>query len=406
MAPPTATLAPALTTRIAQLARAGRNTSSAILMVLAALLGLIGCGSPPETAPPSALTLVATATSAEPRPSLPDSLQNELTKVAKQSRRQGGATVRIITHISGGPSTTDLTPLRPNGQVQHATADADHQIREAIDRLGDALADATSSEPGLNVLSLLDRAAQIPDADIHILSSGISTEAPMDFRVVGWNTNPGSLVESIARQGQLPSLTGRHVTFHGLGIAAGSQPSLPPLARNVIEQLWIGICERAGAASCVVAHDAPTAAAPVATMPVPVVPVPEVITEGGCPVWLNLSDSVLHFAPESATLPATADDTLRPFVEVTSRCDIQSVDITGHIADTGDGDNHRNLADRRARAVADRLLTLGLRRELLGAVTGRDAREPVVPNFTNGQFDEVKAQQNRRVEITFHRTGR
>lgn len=228
----------------------------------------------------------------------------------------------------------------------------------------------------------------------------------MDFRVIGWNTNPASVVDSIARQGQMPNLTGRHVTFHGLGVAAGSQPSLPPFARTMIERVWVGICQRAQATSCTVAHDTPSAAAPVATMPVPVVEVPQAITENGCPVWLNLSDAVLHFAGGSAALPASADDALRPIVEATSRCNVSSLDVIGHIADTGDGNDHNDLAGRRARAVADRLVTLGLRRDLLKMVTGRGAHEPIAPNFTGGSFSEAAAEKNRRVEIVFHQSSR
>ncbi|MGW6423022.1 hypothetical protein ACWF82_10135 [Nocardia sp. NPDC055053] len=88
--------------------------------------------------------------------------------------------------------------------MQHATADADRQINAAIDKLGVTLSEATSTTPGLNVLPLLDRAAQIPNADIHVLSSGISTEAPMDYRVVGWNTNPASVIDS------MPDLSSPH----------------------------------------------------------------------------------------------------------------------------------------------------------------------------------------------------
>ncbi|WP_157978814.1 OmpA family protein [Nocardia aurea] len=377
------------------------------LVFLLLVIGLVaGCGSSAPLSSVRSVTLVVTATSAEPRPVLPESMVDELTSMAKRSKRKGGATVRVVTSLSGEVRTTDLTPVRPNGQVQHAAADADRQIHSAIDKLSVTLGEAASTTPGLSVLPLLDRAAEIPDADIHVISSGISTEAPMDFRVIGWNTNPASIIDSIARQGQIPNLTGRHVTFHGLGRAGGSQPSLPPFARTMTEQVWVGICERAGAASCTVTHDAPTATAPVATMPVPVVPVPEAITRGGCPVWLNLSDAVLHFAGGSAALPVSADGALRPVVEATSRCAIQAIDITGHIADTGDGDDHNDLAGRRARAVADRLLTLGLPSSLLGAVSGHGAREPVIPNFTGGVFDESKAQQNRRVEIVFHQPGR
>ncbi|MEV0707387.1 OmpA family protein [Nocardia aurea] len=386
--------------------RARVTVATVILLAVATLLGMTGCSPTSATTSASAIILVATATSAEPSPIPSDSVVDELANMAKRSKRKGGATVRIITSASGETSTIDLTPLRPNGQVQHAVADADRQISAAIQKLREGLTETTSIAPGLSVLALLDRAAQIPDADIHVLSSGISTEAPMDFRVIGWNTNPASIIDSIVRQGQLPRLMGRHVTFHGLGVAAGSQPNLPPFARAVIERVWIGICERAEAASCIVSHDAPPAAPPVSTMPVPVVPVPEAITEDGCPVWLNLSDAVLHFAGGSAVLPASADDALRPIVGATTRCNIQSIDITGHIADTGDGDDHDKLASRRAQAVADRLVALGLSRYLLGVVAGRDAREPVIPNFTNGAFDGGKAEMNRRTEVVLHQANR
>jgi outer membrane protein OmpA-like peptidoglycan-associated protein len=404
MAPPTVNpTAPRV--RIVRRARASLAAGAAIGLSMLTAFGVIGCTAMPADKLPSAITIVATATSAEPRVALPDSLVTELTDMAKQSKRSGAATVRVISAATGEVTMKDLTPLRSGGQVQHAHADADRQIHSAVDELGTTLGNVTSSGPGLNLLPLLDRASQVP-GELHILSSGITTEAPMDFRVIGWDANVQSVIDSIARQGRLPNLAGRHVTFHGLGIVAGSQPGLPPFARTLVEQLWTGICEHARAASCVVAHDGPAAAPPVATLRVPVVPVPDAITEGGCPLWASLNDATLHFTPESAALPANADDALRPFVEAAARCDFQTIDITGHIADTGTGDTRGDLAGRRARAVADRLLALGLPRALLGTVSGHDAREPVVPNFTDGAFDESKAIANRRVELTFHRTGR
>ncbi|NKY27731.1 OmpA family protein [Nocardia gamkensis] len=372
---------------------------------MAALLGLIGCTAAPADSQPSAITIAATVTSAEPRTALSNSLISELTEMAEHSKRPGDATVRVVSSATGDILTKDLTPLRPNGQVQHAAADADRQITASVRELANTVAEVRADHPGLDLLGLLDRASQLP-GDLHVLSSGISTVAPVDLRVVGWNAKPDSVIDSIARQGRLPKLSGRHVTFHGLGIAAGSQPGLPPFARTLVEQLWTGICQRAGAASCTVAHDMPSAAAPVATLPVPVVPVPDAITEGGCPVWASLNDTTLHFAPDSPVLPANADDALRPIVQAAARCDVSSIDVTGHIADTGTVDTRNRLSERRARAVADRLVALGLPSELLGIVSGRDAREPVIPNFTDGVFDELKAQQNRRVELTFHRGGR
>ncbi|MFB8276934.1 OmpA family protein [Nocardia colli] len=352
----------------------------------------------------AAITLLTTATSAEPRPTLPDSLTTDLVNVATQSKKPGDATVRLITSPDEAV-TKDLTPLRPNGQVQHAHADAARQIAASVRELADAVSNSHADRPGLDLLGLLDRASQLP-GDLHVISSGISTEAPVDLRVIGWNANPDSVIDSIARQGRLPSLIGRHVTFHGLGIAAGSQPGLPPFARTLVEQLWTGICERAHAASCVIAHDAPSAAAPVTTISVPVVPVPSAITEGGCLVWASLSDAVLHFAPGSSVVPANADDALRSLVAAASSCNIQSVDVTGHIADTGDGKDDSGLSGQRARAVADRLVSLGLPAQQIGTVAGKGASEPIISNFTGGLFDETKAQQNRRVELNFHGGGR
>lgn len=404
MTPPTVNLT-APRARIVRRARAGLTAGAAIVLALATLFGVIGCTAAPADKLPSAITIAATATSAEPRAALPDSLITKLTDMAKRSKRPGDATVRLMTATTDDIITKDLTPLRPNGQVQHAAADADRQITASVDELANTVADVRADQPGLDLLGLLDRASQLP-GDLHVASSGISTVAPVDLRVIGWNAKTDNVIDSIERQGRLPSLSGRHVTFHGLGIAAGSQPGLPPFARALVEQLWTGICQRAGAASCTVAHDMPSAAAPVATMPVPVVPVPDAITEGGCPVWASLNDTTLHFAPDSPVLPANADDALRPIVEAATRCDVSSIDVTGHIADTGTGDTRNNLSERRARAVADRLVALGLPSELLGIVSGRDAHEPIVPNFTNNQFDESKAQQNRRVELTFHHGSR
>ncbi|PSR58692.1 MULTISPECIES: OmpA family protein [Nocardia] len=404
MARPTVAPSSAPDRRIGRPFRAGLAAGAAISLSLATLIGIAGCTTLHVAKAPTAITIVATATSAEPGAVLPDSLTAELANMAKQSKRVGDATVRIVSSATGDITTKDLTPVRPNGQVQHATAEAERQIAASVQGLADQLAEARAGQPGLDLLGLLDRASQMP-GDIEVISSGITTAAPVDLRVVGWNTRPDSVIDSIARQGRIPNLQGRHVTFHGLGIAAGSQPGLPPFARSVVGQLWTGICQRAEAASCVVAPDAPSGLAPVATMPVPLVPVPDAITEGGCPVWASLSDHTLHFSPESSVLPANADDVLRPLVQSAARCNVRSIEIAGFIADTGGGRDDSDLSGQRARAVADRLLVLGLPAQQLGTVTGKGASEPVVPDIVGGVFDEAKAEENRRVELTFRRGG-
>ncbi|WP_051182425.1 OmpA family protein [Nocardia vinacea] len=389
--------------------RVAHEAARYFVLILASailLIGLLcGCASSPASAQATAVTIVTTATSAEPRPALPDSLVAGLTSLAKTSKRPGDATVRIINSSTGDVVTRDLTPVRPGGQVQHADADADRQIHTAIDQLATTVGNVQAQQPGMNVLALLDRASQFP-GDIEVVSSGLSTSDPLDFRQLGWDAKPDTVIDSLARQGQLANLSGRHVTFHGLGVSAGSQPTLPPFARMAVETLWTRLCQRAQAASCTVAHDAIATAMPVASLPVPVVAIPTSVTDGGCPVWSSFSDSVLHFAPGSATLPTNADDALAPIVQAAAGCNIQSIDVTGHVADIGNGRDDGDLSGQRARAVADRLVALGIPRNQIGDVVGHGTSEPVIPNFTAGAFDESKAQQNRRVELTFHRGGR
>nr|WP_232542059.1 OmpA family protein [Nocardia bovistercoris] len=166
------------------------------------------------------------------------------------------------------------------------------------------------------------------------------------------------------------------------------------------------ICQRAGAASCVVQDGDPAAGAPRCTLPVPVVPIPAAITDaGGCTSFARLDERSLPFSPNSAELAPSADEVLRPLVQSANVCQVQRVDLVGHIAATTlDGRDDSNLSGRRAEAVASRLVELGLPSNLLGTVVGRGGREPVIPNLdASGRFIEENAVANRRVDISLIR---
>ncbi|MGW4842759.1 OmpA family protein [Nocardia brasiliensis] len=347
------------------------------------------------------IAIVATATSAEPQPVLADPLRSRLNNLAKQSKQPGGAVVRVVSSTTSPAIENDLTPLRSD-QVEHAPAERDRKITQALDSLAEQLLVVTADHPGLDLLPLLDRTSQLPATEVHVMSSGLSTATP-DFRALGWNFDPAAVVDDLARQGLLPDLSGRHVTLHNMGIVAGSQPRLTPANRAAVERLWLTICQRSGA-SCSAVTDGAAYAAPLATLPVPIVDVPDTITDGGCPVWQSLPDEVL-FQPGSAELGASADPALRQVMEAVQHCNFESIGVTGHVADTGSGEDSVDLSGQRARAVANRLVQLGLSAAALGGVEGHGTREPVVVNFTNGQFDEAKARLNRRVELTYQRRG-
>lgn len=289
-----------------------RRLALILVFTILALGILTGCTVHP-TVQPSAVTVVATSTSSEPRPVLPDSLRPDLVALAKASNQVGNATVRLVTSATGPITETDLTPHRPNGDVQHAAGDANRQINEAIDHFAHAIADATADQPGLALLPLIDHASQIADTDIHVVSSGVSTTDPVSLLSLGWGFNSDKVIASVERQGQLPNLAGHRVTFHGLGVTAGTQPSLPPFARDKIEKLWVGICERAKAISCGVAHESVITEPSRAPLPVPVVPIPAAFTEGdGCPVFANLPDDRLMFCGPTSRRTSWASNVWPP----------------------------------------------------------------------------------------------
>ncbi|WP_063049957.1 OmpA family protein [Nocardia arthritidis] len=383
--------------------RLHRNISGLVASAatLAATFGITACAS--DTTPVSTpVVIVAPSTSAEPLPTIPKPLESELVPYAEQAKNPGDALVRIVTSVDGPVIERDLTPLRGK-DVEHGSA-KDRKIRENIEALKQDLANVQATAPGLELVRLMDRASQYPRARMLVLSSGASTEPPVDLDVRGLSFNPADIAESIHRQGLL-NLTGHHVTFVGLGITGGSvQPRLPAYGRRLLEDLWMQICEKAGADRCDIAESEPMAAPPRASLPVPLVPVPAAYTDPatGCVRHQQFSDSELRFAPDSAVLPVSADDVLRPLVESASRCEVRQVEVVGHIACTAlDGHDSSNLSGRRADAVAARLVALGLPPSLLGTVVGRGASEPVIPNLTpSGRFIESAAVLNRRVEVT------
>ncbi|MGW5376454.1 hypothetical protein ACWESM_13495 [Nocardia sp. NPDC003999] len=78
---------------------------------LAAVPGLTACASS-ITSEPAPVVLVVPATSAEPLPTIPKSVEAELISYANQAKHPGDAIVRIVSLADGPVIERDLTPLR------------------------------------------------------------------------------------------------------------------------------------------------------------------------------------------------------------------------------------------------------------------------------------------------------
>lgn len=382
---------------------ADRMAAATIAVAIMAIdLAVTGCGPNPQRI----VAVVVTATSAEPAPVLPPPVRLLLEKVASDADRVDGALVRLIVSGDAGiPQQTehDLTPYRREGQVEHSSRK--HElIADRIDELERSVADAAATGDGLELLGLLDQAAAGDPERIVVLSSGLSTVDPVDWRVLGWEADPALVAGQLAERRLLPDLGGQRIEFHGIGRVAGSQPVLPPPARALVADLWAEVCHTAGGERCDIAGDGSAIRPPVATRPVPVVEVsPGVTPRPGCSTRQALDNSTLGFRANSAELHADADVTLLPYAELLSTCAV--AEIVGHVADVGPGDG-AELSLRRAAAVAERLRHLGACPAAITGVTGHGDSEPVEPNWNpDGSFSEPRAARNRRVELLLTATA-
>ena len=163
----------------------------------------------------------------------------------------------------------------------------------------------------------------------------------------------------------------------------------------------MAICRAAAAASCSVnvttRPDLPSRS----TVPVPIVPVPKVWTYQGPhhSTTTSLPDALL-FAFDSSVLIRTANSILQPLVARVQRHHLL-VSITGHASPDG-GTIAYNLAlsKRRARAVRNRLIALGLPAAWITRVTGvgTDHHGPG-SCLMQGQLDETICAHLRKVVI-------
>jgi Ca-activated chloride channel family protein len=113
----------------------------------------------------------------------------------------------------------------------------------------------------------------------------------------------------------------------------------------------------------------------------------------------SLPDTLLFLFDSSALIP-TADTILQPIAEQ-ARSQHQLVTITGYASPDGGTDAYNlALSQRRAIAVRDRLITLGLPAAQITQVTGvGTAGQRINFCLINGQVDEARCELLRRVVI-------
>lgn len=371
-----------------------------------------------ETAPVTApsdprndVTIVVSATATEPRPALTGAVARILRNAAESRDATDGpdgrgSSARVRAAAAGYAATFPLTPRREDGAVERGL----HRgslINRNLGRVSAAIEGVQARQVGMDLLTAMDDATRgTAPGTLIVMSHGLSTSGGFDLRRVGWNADPVRISTVLHDRGLLPALAGWRVTFTGLGATAGAQPPLPRPTRLKLIAYWTAICTAAGG-DCDI-DDAGLAPAPAATtVPMPIVPVPglESVTGPRGQVTYNISDTLLGFAGDSADLPAAAVDYLNA---VATRIGLRlrdqpgaAVTVIGFCADPPGStpEGLRRLSRARAGNVADAIRRSGVVHNPIVIVGAGVA--PGGSAVRDGHFDEARAAQMRRVQITF-----
>jgi outer membrane protein OmpA-like peptidoglycan-associated protein/uncharacterized protein YidB (DUF937 family) len=108
-----------------------------------------------------------------------------------------------------------------------------------------------------------------------------------------------------------------------------------------------------------------------------------------------LNKQAINFAPGSATIPASSQDTLSKSAAAIQQAPAGTViEISGHTDNTGDASSNMQLSRQRAEAVQAYLVQQGVNPAMLTATGYGDTRATASNDTDAGRF------QNRRIEFT------
>ena len=389
-----------------------RMIAAATIAVSAALAaGCSGQGTPPDPAPPLAMPQVCTKDGPvvfvmagrqnSPAPVLTGAMQSAAATAVREGSAIGLVDLdgrpRLI--MAGAFRDPRANPVALQAAQQHFLS----SLTNAVERTRAVWPHADVLD-ALNAAGHAIRAACPYGGSIYLEDSGLQETGLMNFRQTGMlGAQPAYLVSSLARQHDLPHLTGITVELAGLGDTAPPQAPLSSGQQDNVAAIWSAIARAGGAASVRVdpaplGGPAPAHVPPVSLVPIPPVALPHIPGvhvaphDGG--VSYTLSDSLRDFAVGSADLTPVAEAALvRIAADIETRAPGQIITCTGSTDGTGTAAFDQTLSVERAITVCNFLARQGINLRLLRTV-GKGKATPTAadPNL-------------RRVSITTTRTA-
>jgi outer membrane protein OmpA-like peptidoglycan-associated protein len=280
----------------------------------------------------------------------------------------------------------------------------------------DTVGQAAGNQSHLDLLSLLGIIAHTPSpATVLIYSSGLQTTGLLDLREQGSDLDVAATVDRLPKD-QLPDLTGKALTFIGLGQVAGPQSRLTEKMRTDIEKLWLAVCQKANG-TCDPNVRQSTGGPPRSTTAVPTIPVPTLgpvtVSPPDDPAVAGQTSTIrlpngIFFHKNAAEFLPGAEEKLAGMVGYFLP-DSQTVPVAatavGHAASYGRPEGARTISRQRAQRVVDALVKAGVDRSIFTTVDGVGFDQPLVPDLdANGKLIPEAAEQNRTVVLTVTRS--
>ncbi|WP_367134084.1 hypothetical protein [Saccharothrix sp. HUAS TT1] len=366
------------------------NHSRLFAAVVLVAASCAACGEQSREA--TTVRIGVTASANEPRVALTRSVVDRLAQAV-----DNGVT-RVVVYrqgeASGGAYYDEDFTVRDGNDLEGDSALREQGFEQNMTRLTGQLTQIGGASEDLDPLSVLaDMASAAGPAVLVLQSSGLQTTDPVDLTRIGLDIDVAAVVASVPDDA-LPELTGKDVVFSGLGQVVGDQPPLPPAAQEALVALWLGICAKFGARSCVNDTEPVPGGASIGRAEVPTVDVGEVVHQDALS---HLPNSLLFKAGSDEPAPG-ARELLRQVAEkfdgrTTAR-------VIARTASSASAEASANLTQRRGERVVAELVDLGVSRAAFTEVVGAGFTSPLAVDLDGaGDLIPAAAARNRSVVV-------
>lgn len=278
------------------------------------------------------------------------------------------------------------------GAVMEASAGSDgNDLLGALALAADA---ATAAGPGGVILSL---DPGVTDTGVlRTADEGMTLAAPEDVAVF------------VSEHGACPALTDTEVAFYSLGYTAAPQPALSRRQVANLAGIWVAVAQSCGATATHVplprTGDGPDTARTTATA----APEPEPTMAPAASCQVEVPDSEIGFAPDSAELldPVGAAAVVDAVAARLSGCQ-GSIEVAGMTSSAGTPEGRAAVAGARADRVRGMLAAaLGVDPGAIAVrAVGFDLAQGSVQDRVGDQLSPTLASANRKVVVTVQPGG-